>query len=77
MTNLRCVDERGRAVPCDAFGSTVAFSCPRCAHPILAVMRPRQRGSAPDNPARCRRCTFECWVEPHADAVRVYARSIG
>jgi hypothetical protein len=77
ITDLKCTDERGRTVPCDASDNNVAFSCLRCAHPMLAMMRPSQRGSSPDHPARCRKCGFECWVEPHTESLRVYSRSIG
>jgi len=38
VTDFRCVDERGERVPCDAFGNNVAFNCPNCGHPILAII---------------------------------------
>jgi hypothetical protein len=76
ITNLRCLDERGRPVPCDAHGHNVAFVCPRCSHPMLAIARRHQRGSGPDNPATCRKCAFECWIEAHADGLRLYRRTL-
>jgi hypothetical protein len=76
ITNLSCVDGRGRPVPCDAFGNNVAFACPRCAYPMLASARSRQRGSSPEQPAICRKCRFEAWVEVKADAVRIYSRTL-
>lgn len=76
VTNLRCVDERGRPVPCDAVGHAVAFACPRCAHPMLAMARRHQPGSSPDRPAVCRKCRFETWIEVRADAVHLFPRTL-
>jgi len=76
LTNLKCVDARGRPVPFDASGGSVAFSCPRCSHPVLASTGAGQRGSSPDQPATCPKCRFDCWVEAHADALHLYSRSL-
>jgi len=73
IMELGCVDERGRPVPCDASGKNVAFSCPRCAHPMLATAGRNQRGSSPEKPALCRKCRFACWVEVDHDGFHRYS----
>lgn len=63
ITDFKCIDEKNRDVPCDAFGNNVALSCPNCSHPILAIARPNQRGSSSENPAECRKCNLAFWIE--------------
>lgn len=62
VTDFRRVNEGGRDVPCDAFGNNVAFVCPECGHPMLAIMRDYQRGSSLNNPAVCRGCGLRAWL---------------
>ena len=59
ITDFHCVDESDKGICCDAFGNNVAFSCPKCGHPMLAIMRKSQRGSDVNNPAVCRACKFQ------------------
>lgn len=56
ITDFSIYDGRGNEVPGDTFGNNVAFECPQCCHPILAIARKDQRGSSEENPARCRGC---------------------
>jgi hypothetical protein len=74
ITNFQCVDDKGQTVPCDAFGNNVAFSCPLCSHPMLAIIRNSQRGSYAGNPAVCRSCQFRCWLsnDQPARLLRLY-----
>ena len=79
ITDFSCVDERDRPVPRDAIDSSVAFSCPRCAHPMLATLGADQHGGSPERPARCRKCRFECWIEVDRltpQTIRLFTRSI-
>jgi hypothetical protein len=74
------VDERDRPVACDAIDSSVALSCPRCAHPVLATIGSDRRGGSPERPARCRKCRFEFWIEADRrtiQTIRIYGRSAG
>ena len=71
ITNFECVDEHGSQVQADAFGNNVAFRCPRCSHPILAIARSHQRGSDEHNPAACRGCGFQCWIEVATNTLRL------
>jgi hypothetical protein len=79
ITDSSCVDERDRPVSCDAIDSSVAFCCPRCAHPIVATVGADQHGGSPERPARCRKCRFECWIEADRQTLRIrlYTRSVG
>ena len=75
VTDFRCVDETGDRVLCDAYGNNVAFRCPKCGHPMLAIILPKQnrRGSTPKNPTICRHCGFRAWVvaEPAKQLLRL------
>jgi len=75
VTDFHCVNEQEEQVPCDAYGNNAAFKCPKCGHPMLAIVLPEQnrRGSTPDNPAICRQCGFRAWVvaEPAKQLLRL------
>lgn len=64
ITDFRCVDEKEKEIPCDAFGNNVALSCPRCGHPMLAILRENQRGAHQQNPTICRGCHLQAWLSP-------------
>ncbi len=40
VTDFRLVNENGDRLLCDAFGNNVAFDCPKCGHPMLAMILP-------------------------------------
>jgi len=63
VTDFRYIKYEQMTVRCDAFGNNVAFVCPKCGHPMLAIIREDQRGSDANNPAICRSCDFRCWLE--------------
>jgi predicted RNA-binding Zn-ribbon protein involved in translation (DUF1610 family) len=75
VTNFHLVDEAGGRSLCDAFGNNAAFKCPKCEHPMLAIILPTQnrRGSTADNPAVCRGCGFRAWLvaEPAKELLRL------
>ena len=62
VTDFECADELGFRVLCDAFGNNVAFKCPNCARPVLAILRANQRGSDPHNPSVFRRSGNVYWL---------------
>jgi predicted RNA-binding Zn-ribbon protein involved in translation (DUF1610 family) len=66
VTAFTTVDEGGSRVPADAYGNNVAFRCLNCGDPVLAVIRPHQRGSSPGNPSICRACGARFWIEARA-----------
>ena len=79
VTDFRCVHEQGHEVRCDAYGNNVAFQCPDCGHPMLAIVLPKQsrRGSSAKNPAVCRHCSHGFWVEADPAKKRLVLRACG
>jgi len=71
VTKFVCFDREGHAVLCDSFGNNVAFACPACKHPILAIMREYQRGSSSHNPSVCPSCGFRCWLTVKESELRL------
>ena len=67
ITGFRCVDENEQDVPCEPYGNNVAFNCPKCGYPMLAVIRKGQRGSKPENPTPCAKGDFHAWMSADFD----------
>ena len=69
VTDFHSVHEKCHDVLCDAYGNNVAFTCPDCGHPMLAIILPNQNrhGSTPRNPAACRHCRHRWWVSAEPD----------
>lgn len=63
ITDFAVVGDDGYPLAADPHGDNVALRCMSCGGPVLAVIRDHQRGSSPDNPARCRGCGCRYWVE--------------
>jgi hypothetical protein len=45
ITDFECVGEKGEPVLSDAYGNNVAFKCPDCGHPMLAIVLSKQSRS--------------------------------
>jgi hypothetical protein len=75
VTDFGLLGEKGDRALCDAYGNNVAFKCPKCGHPMLAIILPKQnrRGSTPENQAECRHCHFHAWIvaEPAKKLLRL------
>jgi len=63
ITGFQCVNTDGKTIMADAHGNNLAFSCPKCSHPVLAVIREHQRGSSSSNPTVCKGCASSYWFE--------------
>ncbi len=66
VTGFNCFEPDGTHIPCDAYGNNVAFKCPKCGYPVIAVMLTNFRGSSLARPAKCPNaldCDFKGWVE--------------
>jgi len=63
ITNFECCDAENNTVLVDAHGNNIAFICPDCGHPVLAVMLANQRGSSSEHSTSCKgmNCEFSCW----------------
>jgi predicted RNA-binding Zn-ribbon protein involved in translation (DUF1610 family) len=55
----------------DAHGNNVAFACPSCGHPVLAIAREHQRGYAANNPAVCAGCGERLVIEVRESTKKV------
>jgi predicted RNA-binding Zn-ribbon protein involved in translation (DUF1610 family) len=76
ITGFRCVDEKEQDVPCYAYGNNVAFNCPKCGSPMLAVIRKDQRGSKPDNLTPCEKGDFSAWMSADFDKKLLTLRQV-
>jgi uncharacterized protein with PIN domain len=63
ITDFMCIDKVGNVVHADAFGNNIAFACPECSDPVLAIAREHFRGSSADKPSSCRGCGTKFWIE--------------
>ena len=70
ITRFRCVDGDGKDVPCAAFGNNVAFDCPKCGYPMLAIVREHQRGSSAAKPTECP-SEHKAWVTVDTSAAKL------
>ena len=62
VTDFKAHDESKNTVTCDAHGNNVAFLCLTCHGPVLAVIRPHQRGSSKIKPSSCPVCASKFFV---------------
>ena len=62
ITGFRCVAANPKDIPSHAFGNNVAFACPDCGHPVLAIMLENQQGSDSDHPTECQKCHKKYWL---------------
>ena len=63
ISGFSTVDDAGFPVLADPHGNNVAFRCLGCGAPVLAIVLDHQRGSSVKNPAVCRACGSEFWVQ--------------
>lgn len=54
----------GKPTKVFAHGNNVAWTCAKCAHPILFVYRQGGYGSIPTNPVQCPECNMRYYLEP-------------
>ena len=69
----------GKKVNADAFGNNVAFLCPKCKYPMLAIARKNQRGSDRDHPTACRNvvCGKKYFMEINEKKEEIHIRPLG
>lgn len=63
ITNFTATTIAGVPLLADAYGNNVAFQCPSCGAPVLAVVLANMKGSSADKPATCRACESRYWIE--------------
>jgi len=63
VTGFNVENSRGYKIDADPFGNNIAFACFSCKHPVLAIAREHQRGYSKENPAVCKGCGKEYFIE--------------
>jgi hypothetical protein len=76
ITDFKAATPSGDQVQADAHGNNVAFKCLDCDGPVLAVLMPHQRGASESNPARCKICGAEYWIEAIAAEARLVVHAM-
>lgn len=71
VTGFIGVFSDGISAKVDTHGNNVAFSCPDCLYPVLAVARENQRGFSKRNPAICRCCGEHYVIEPREELQKI------
>lgn len=71
------MDTNGVEIDADAHGNNVAFSCPQCGYPVLAIALERQRGSDEHHPANCKGCGAGYFLDVRPRAEKLYLHFAG
>ena len=76
ITNFLVMDTDGNEILADPFGNNLAFACPTCGAPVLAVALENQRGWDEDHPAKCRSCETGYFLDIREHAKKLYIHPI-
>jgi len=76
VTGYIGVYSNGNEAEIDAHGNNVAFSCNVCGHPVLAVAREHQRGYSSENPAICKKCNAQYFIEVRETTEKVIIHNV-
>ena len=77
ITDFLVMDTHGNEVRADPFGNNLAFSCPECGHPVVAIALENQRGSDESHPASCRGCGVNFFLDVRRQAEKLYIHVVG
>ena len=77
ITNFLVMNPDGTEVPADPHGNNLAFACPGCDAPVLAVALENQRGWDENHPAKCRGCGANYFLDVREDIRKLYIRPVG
>lgn len=72
ITDFLIMDTNGIEICADPHGNNLAFSCPICGYPVLAVALENQRGSDEHHPACCRECETGYFLDVRLLAKKLY-----
>jgi transcription elongation factor Elf1 len=76
ITDFLVMDGNGDEIHADPFGNNVAFECPNCGHPVLAIALDNQRGSDEEHPAKCRGCGRSYFLDVRVQAEKLYIHEL-
>ncbi|KGM50719.1 hypothetical protein N800_14605 [Lysobacter daejeonensis GH1-9] len=77
ITDFLVMDSDGNTIPADPFGNNLAFCCPSCGYPVLAITLANQRGSDEMHPAICRGCYAAYFLDIRPSAEKLYVQAAG
>ncbi|MHC6217164.1 hypothetical protein ACVQEN_08040 [Stenotrophomonas acidaminiphila] len=72
ITAFLVMDSKGNEIPADPHGNNLAFCCPTCGHPVLAVALANQRGSDEVHPSTCRGCAAQYFLDIKVNTQELY-----
>jgi len=72
ITDFLVFDAAGNEISADPHGNNLAFCCPACGHPVLAVALANQRGSDEAHPAVCRGCAARYFLDIRSGSEKLY-----
>lgn len=72
VTDFLVLDTDGNEILADPHGNNLAFSCPTCGAPVLAVALENQRGWDEEHPAVCRSCESAYFLDIREHAKKLY-----
>lgn len=76
ITDFLVMDADGNEISADPHGNNLAFSCPACRGPVLAVVLQNQRGWDEDHPAVCRSCKCAYFLDIREQAKKLYIHPV-
>ena len=76
ITDFLIMDTHGDEIPADPHGNNIAFTCPVCQGPILAVALENQRGWDESHPAICRSCGTAYFLDIREHAKKLYIHPV-
>lgn len=77
ITDFLVMDGDGNEIEADPFGNNVAFACPNCSHPVLAIALDDQRGSDEEHPTECRGCHRSYFLDVRPQTEKMYIHELG
>ena len=72
ITDFLVMDTNGDEIDADPHGNNLAFSCPLCEYPVLAVALDNQRGNDEHHPAQCRGCGTGYFLDVRPQTEKLY-----
>lgn len=76
ITDFLVMDGDGIEIEADAYGNNLAFNCPSCGHPVLAITLENQRGSDEQCPATCKGCGDQYFLDVRLRAEKIYIHQL-
>lgn len=76
MDEFLLMDPDGNLIQAHAAGSSLAFACKRCGHPVLASALAGQSGSDEQHPVTCKGCRTRHFLDVRIHTGKVYIQQL-